>query len=73
MSTINATIIATRFRVAKNFDMLVKSGIEGHVAAEIVKLHSKVSFDEVRISDDKVVVIYKTCTAKHSFDIQIAA
>lgn len=71
--SINANTIATRFRVARNFDMLVKSGIDGHTAAEIVKQHKNVAFDEIRISDDKVVVIYKTCAAKHSFDIPVAA
>jgi len=73
MSSISAQVIATRFRVVRNFDLLVESGIDSKQAVEIVKLHNKLAFHDVRITDDKIVIIYKTCTTVKSFDIPVAA
>lgn len=73
MSSINAQVIAARLRVAKNFNMLIASGIESAVAAEIVRKHNHLSFSDVRVADDRIVICYKTCTTKHSVDFPIAA
>lgn len=73
MSTINAKIIATRLRVAKNFTMLINAGVESVVAASIVSKHNNLTFSDVRIADDKVVIDYKTCVSKHSVDFVLAA
>ena len=73
MTSINTQVIATRLRVAKNFMLLINAGLESSVAAEIVKQHKHLSFNEVRFSDDKVVVCYKTCTSQHRVEFAIAA
>ncbi|MCY1281314.1 hypothetical protein D9M68_17800 [compost metagenome] len=73
MSTINAKIIATRLRVAKNFTMLINAGVESDVAASIVSKYNNLSFGDIRIADDKVVICYNTCTTKRSVDFTLAA
>jgi hypothetical protein len=73
MTTINAKIIATRLRVAKNFTMLISAGVESNVAASIVSKLANLSFSDIRIADDKVVIDYKTCVSKHSVDFFLAA
>jgi hypothetical protein len=73
MSSINAKIIATRLRVAKNFTMLLSAGVESTLAALIVSKHNALSFSDIRIADDKVVICYNTCASKHSVDFTIAA
>lgn len=73
MKTINAQIVATRLRVAKNFMLLVDSGIDSEVAAEIVKKYKDIAFNEVRVADDKVVVCFKTCRSEKKLSFPIAA
>lgn len=73
MSTINAQIVAARLRVAKNFMMLVNAGIDSNVAASIVRKYRNLSFGDVRIADDKVVICYNTCTTKHSINYTLVA
>lgn len=73
MSTINAQVIAARLRVAKNFMMLINAGLDSSFAANIVKQYKNLSFNEVRFTDDKVIVGYKTCTSQHSVEFAVAA
>ncbi|QTH80249.1 hypothetical protein PA10_00049 [Pseudomonas phage pPa_SNUABM_DT01] len=73
MSSINKQIIATRLRVAKNFNLLIGAGVDSMVAAEIVSKHNNLAFNDIRVADDRIVIEYKTCTSKHSVDFPIAA
>jgi len=73
MTCINTQIIATRLRLAKNFDMLIDVGIDHDTAASIIHKHSNIAFSEIRVSDDAVVIHYKTCRTTLSVDYAIVA
>lgn len=73
MSSLNAQVIATRLRVAKNFTLLIDSGVESSVAAQIVKKYMTIAFSEVRVSDDRIVICYKTCSARMTLDYTLVA
>lgn len=73
MSSIDIKTIATRLRVAKNFGMLVDSGIDSETATAIVCQYRDYTFNEVRVADDRVVICYKTCASNHSVNFPIAA
>lgn len=73
MSCINATIIATRLRVAKNFTLLIDTGLESDLAADIVKKYNHLAFSDIRVADDRIVIGYKTCTTACSVEFAIAA
>ena len=71
--TINAQVVAARLRVAKNFMLLIECGIERDVAVEIVKKHKDIAFSNVLVSDDRIVICYKTCTSEKKINFPIAA
>lgn len=73
MSTINAQVIAARLRVAKNFMMLINAGIDSNIAANIVSKYRNLSFGDIRIADDKVIICYSTCSTKHSINYTLVA
>ena len=73
MSSINAQIIALRNRLVGNFDLLVNAGVEVDVAGEIVRKHKELSFSEVRFTDDKIIILYKTCRTTHRVEFPFAA
>ena len=73
MSCINASIIATRLRVAKNFKLLINAGIDSDVAAAIVSKHKTLAFSDVRIADDRVVIQFNTCSSKRTVDYTLVA
>lgn len=71
--TANAQIVAARLRVAKNFMLLIDSGVESQLAADIVKQHKGIAFSNVLVADDKIVICYKTCTSEIKVDFKLAA
>lgn len=73
MSSINAQTIALRNRLVGNFDLLVNAGVDVDIAGEIVRKHKELAFSEIRFTDDKIVILYKTCRSTHRVEFPIAA
>ncbi len=73
MSSIDLQTIAKHLRLAKNFNLLVDAGIDPETAEAAVRQYGSMQFNDVRVTDDRIIIQYATCVSKHNVVFPIAA